>query len=73
MLLALILVPIVLGAGALVLPTPRARAWLVPVSAVIHAARVLTAAASMTFRARGGILMAGSIVFARWIMMDFSG
>jgi hydrogenase-4 component F len=36
--LALILVPIGLGAGVLLVPSARARAWLVPASAVIHAA-----------------------------------
>jgi hydrogenase-4 component F len=40
LLLALILVPVVLGAVALLTPSSRARAWLVPVSAVIHAALV---------------------------------
>ncbi|MEO6772122.1 MAG: proton-conducting transporter membrane subunit [Kofleriaceae bacterium] len=38
LLLALILIPVALGAGALLVPSPRARAWLVPASAVVHAA-----------------------------------
>jgi hydrogenase-4 component F len=37
-LLALILMPIVLGACALLVPSARVRAWLVPASAVLHAA-----------------------------------
>ena len=41
MLLAVILFPIVLGAVVLFVPSARARAWLVPASAVVHA--VLTA------------------------------
>ncbi|HEX7704115.1 MAG TPA: proton-conducting transporter membrane subunit [Kofleriaceae bacterium] len=38
MLLALILMPIVLGACAMLVPSARTRAWLVPASAVLHAA-----------------------------------
>lgn len=38
MLLALVVIPIVLGACVLLVPSPRARAWLVPASAVLHAA-----------------------------------
>jgi hydrogenase-4 component F len=37
-LLALIVLPIVLAAGVLVVPSARARAWLVPASAVVNAA-----------------------------------
>jgi hydrogenase-4 component F len=36
-LLVVILVPVVLGALTLAVPSPRARAWFVPVGAVIHA------------------------------------
>jgi hydrogenase-4 component F len=36
-LLALVVIPLVLGACALVVPWPRARAWLVPAGAVVHA------------------------------------
>jgi hydrogenase-4 component F len=38
---ALVLVPIALAACALLVPAPRVRAWLVPASAVIHAALTL--------------------------------
>ena len=47
MLLLLVAVPIVLGAVALVLPSPRARAWLVPVSGVLHAALTAYAVIAM--------------------------
>ena len=43
MLLVLVVMPIVMGAGALVVPWPRVRAWLVPACAVLQAA--LTAVA----------------------------
>lgn len=38
MLLALVLLPFAMGALALVVPSARARAWLVPAGAVLHAA-----------------------------------
>lgn len=38
MLLALVVMPIVLGACALAVPSARVRAWLVPAGAVVHAA-----------------------------------
>ena len=38
MLLALVLLPIAMGALALAMPSPRVRAWLVPIGAVLHAA-----------------------------------
>ncbi len=46
MLLILIVLPLVLGAAAMVVPSARARAWLVPIGATIHAA--LTAVVVIT-------------------------
>jgi hydrogenase-4 component F len=40
MLLALVLIPVVLGAFVLAVPSARLRAWMVPAGAVVHAALV---------------------------------
>ena len=62
MLLALVVMPIVLGALALVVPWARVRAWLVPAGAVVHAA--LTAVV---------VISPPSPMFDRWMTLGELG
>jgi len=78
MLLALVVMPIVLGALALVVPSARVRAWLVPAGAVVHAALTAVVVVSppspmferwMTLGALGRVIVA--ILSAQYLVCSF--
>jgi hydrogenase-4 component F len=55
--LALILVPLIAASLAYLLPSPRARAWLIPITAAVHLSLVLVAVGSGEISAFGGWLL----------------